>query len=49
MSALRDNCTDTELQAHGILDKVRAGVPVESHLVRWALFVLGEPVAAYEV
>jgi hypothetical protein len=33
----------TKLRAHGVLDQVRAGVPVPAQLVCWALAVLGEP------
>ena len=43
MSTLRDRCTQQELMAHSILDRVRAGENVERVSVNWALSILGEP------
>lgn len=48
MSTLRDRCTQQELMAHSILDRVRAGENVERVSVNWALSVLGEPLGGWE-
>ena len=41
---LRDKCNYEELEAHRILDMVRAGMDVPQSTVTWALFVLGDSV-----
>lgn len=41
---LRDNCTQADLRAHQILDRVKAGLPVCDEEVSNALWMLGEPV-----
>jgi len=41
---LRDHCTAIELQAHAVLDTLRAGFWVPPWRVTWALSILGEPV-----
>lgn len=41
---LRDKCGEKKLNAHRILDLVRAGVKVDAKLVTAALAALGEPV-----
>ena len=41
---LRDNLSAEKREAHSVLDRVRAGLPVAQWLVTWALVVLGEPV-----
>lgn len=41
---LRDNCTQADLRAHQILDRVKAGLPVCDEEVTTALWMLGEPV-----
>lgn len=41
---LRDNMSAEKREAHSVLDRVRAGLPVAQWLVTWALVVLGEPV-----
>lgn len=40
---LRDHCTDAELDAHELLDMVRAGLDVPEAYVIRALAILGEP------
>lgn len=42
MSTLRDRCTPTQLQAHQVLDAVRAGMAPPQEMVDWALLVLGD-------
>jgi hypothetical protein len=39
---LRDHCTDAELDAHELLDMVRAGIDVPDSYVVAALAILGE-------
>lgn len=39
---LREHCSTIKRQAHEVLDRVRAGVPVPDQLVIWALLQLGE-------
>ena len=42
---LRENCNWEELEAHRILDLVRAGIGgVSEPMIKWALFVLGDGV-----
>lgn len=41
---LRDHCNGEELEAHRILDMVRAGIDVPQSTITWCLFVLGDSV-----
>lgn len=41
---LRDHCNQEELEAHRILDLVKAGFHVPKYLIKRALFVLGDGV-----
>lgn len=41
---LRDHCNYEELEAHRILDMVKAGFDVPNSTICWALFVLGDGV-----
>lgn len=43
---LRDTKSQRKLQAHRLLDEVRAGIQHDAKAVAWALAVLGEPVGA---
>ena len=42
MTTLRNRCTPTQLQAHLVLDAVRAGMSPPQEMVDWALLVLGD-------
>lgn len=42
MTTLRNHCTPTQLQAHLVLDAVRAGMSLPKKMVDWALLVLGD-------
>lgn len=39
---LRDHCTEEQLEAHRVLDGVRAGLSMHTWTVTWALLVLGD-------
>lgn len=39
---MREHCNTDEREAHRLLDLVRAGRPVASDLVDWALLTLGD-------
>jgi hypothetical protein len=41
---MRKHCNYEELEAHRILDLVKAGVNVPESTICWALFVLGDGV-----
>lgn len=41
---MRDLCNFEELEAHRILDMVRAGLDAPETTVTWALWVLGDAV-----
>lgn len=41
---LRDRCNEEELEAHRILDLVKAGIDVPESSVAWAFIVLGDGV-----
>ena len=41
---LRDKCNADELEAHRVLDMVKAGMYVPMHQIRRALFILGDSV-----
>jgi hypothetical protein len=43
---LRTTKSQRKLQAHRLLDEVRAGIHHDDRAVAWALAVLGEPVNA---
>jgi hypothetical protein len=46
---LRDNCDNEELEAHRVLDLVKAGASVPASSIDWALFVLGDGVGLVEL
>ena len=39
---LRSQCNERQLWAHEILDRVKAGIYVPDHQVKYALIVLGD-------
>lgn len=41
---MRERCNHEELEAHALLDLVRAGGEVPLSAICWALFVLGDGV-----
>lgn len=41
---MRESCNHEELEAHRVLDLVKAGADVPAESVEWALFVLGDGV-----
>lgn len=46
---MRDHCNTEELEAHRVLDMVARGEPVPEHMIKRALFVLGDGVGLRDV
>ena len=46
---MRKHCNSEELQAHNILDQVKAGATVSQAAINRALFVLGDGVGIVQI